>query len=219
MENNKQNKDSNGETTKPLAHIIDDDEAVLDSLGLLFDSVDIDNQCYRSATEFLDEYQNPTFNKHTGCIVLDIRMPEMSGMDCQKKLNQLDASLPIIFLTGHGDVQLAVEAMKNGALDFIEKPFREQQLLTAIQNAIQYSVYSNKKQNILHQTMEKLDLLTRRESQILEAIVDGKANKVIAIDLNLSERTIEIHRAHVMEKMQANSLAHLIRMYLDVNKN
>jgi len=203
-------------TLIPMAHIIDDDEAVLDSLGILFDSVDIKNQCYRSAAKFLEAYQQRNFNIHTGCIVLDIRMPEMSGIDCQKKLNELEVILPVIFLTGHADVDLAVEAMKNGAVDFIEKPFREQQLITAVQKAIQHSLYIDQRQQRLLETKAKINQLTPRELQILNGIVDGKANKVIAVDLHLSERTIEIHRAHVMEKMLASSLAHLIRMYLDV---
>ncbi|WP_395339388.1 response regulator transcription factor [Ningiella sp. W23] len=199
----------------PIVHIIDDDDAVLDSLSLLFDSVEINAIGYHSGAAFLEAYQTPDFNLHTGCIVLDIRMPIMSGMDCQKKLNELGCPLPIIFITGHGDVSLAVEAMKNGAFDFIEKPLREQTLITAVQAAITRSIRDDERHQRVKDTTNKMNSLTEREKQILNRVIDGKANKTIASELHLSERTIEIHRAHVMEKMQAGSLAQLVRMVLD----
>jgi FixJ family two-component response regulator len=197
-----------------MVYIIDDDDAVRDSLGLLLDSVELPNISYPSATVFLAELQHQDISQMMGCIVMDIRMPGISGMECQQKLIALQCSLPIIFITGHGDVPMAVEAMKKGAIEFIQKPFREQELLDCIQIALkshqqsqQVSIYSN-------QIKARLALLTKREEQVMMRVITGQANKLIANELNLSQRTIDIHRANVMEKMQAKSLAELVTMVL-----
>jgi FixJ family two-component response regulator len=200
-----------------LVHVVDDDAAVLDSVGMLLDSIGIKNTCYNNAQVFLDAYSQEGFNKDNGCILLDIRMPVISGIECQHRLEQLGCRLPIIFVTGHGDVPTAVEAMKHGALEFIQKPFREQVLIDAIQKALQASLKEQKHFEKIKQTQEKLLSLTNRETQILEGVVSGKANKVIAIDLHLSQRTVEIHRAHMMEKMGVRSLAELVKIVLDAS--
>lgn len=204
-------------TEVAMVHVVDDDEAVLDSVGMLLDSIGVINTCYKDAQVFLDAYNQEKFDKCNGCILLDIRMPVISGIECQYRLEQLGCSMPIIFVTGHGDVPTAVEAMKHGAAEFIQKPFREQVLIDAIQKALQANLKTQKHLNKLKQTQSKLASLTNRETQILEGVVSGKANKVIAIDLHLSQRTVEIHRAHMMEKMEVSSLAELVKIVVDAS--
>jgi two-component system response regulator FixJ len=203
----------------PIVHVVDDDEAVLDSVSMLLDSIGLTNSCYNNAQVFLDAYNKTEFDKHNGCILLDIRMPFISGIECQHRLEKMDCRMPIIFLTGHGDVPTAVEAMKNGAAEFIQKPFREQVLIDAIQKALQTNMNQQKLLEKVKQNQEKLASLSHRETQILNAVVSGKANKVIAIELHLSQRTIEIHRAHVMDKMAVKSLAELVKVVIDASKN
>jgi FixJ family two-component response regulator len=209
----------NNQTTilsaSPMVHVVDDDEAVLDSVGMLLDSIGLTNTCYKNAQIFLDSYSRSDFDKHNGCILLDIRMPFISGIECQHRLEQMGCRMPIIFVTGHGDVPTAVEAMKQGAVEFIQKPFREQVLIDAIQKALQDNLTDQKRLEKIQQTQAKLASLTHRETQILEAVVSGKANKVIAVDIHLSQRTVEIHRAHVMEKMEVKSLAELVKIVID----
>jgi two-component system response regulator FixJ len=217
MRNNMQNNKTEHMSSSPMVHVVDDDEAVLDSVGMLLDSIGLINTCYKDAQEFLDAYSETEFDKHNGCILLDIRMPFISGIECQHRLEQMGCRMPIIFVTGHGDVPTAVEAMKNGAAEFIQKPFREQLLIDAIQKALQTNMKNQKRLEIVNQTQGKLASLTNRENQILNAIVTGKANKVIAIELHLSQRTIEIHRAHVMDKMGVNSLAELVKVVIDAS--
>jgi two-component system response regulator FixJ len=212
-----QNNRTKHVTSSPVVHVVDDDEAVLDSVGMLLDSIGLKNICYKNAQGFLDSYSETEFDKHNGCILLDIRMPFMSGIECQHRLENMGCRMPIVFVTGHGDVPTAVEAMKNGAAEFIQKPFREQLLIDAIQKALQVNQRDQKRLNKVKLTQVKLATLTHRETQILDAIVTGKANKVIAIDLNLSQRTIEVHRAHVMEKMEVKSLAELVKVVIDAS--
>ena len=207
-------KKTNPALLRPTVYIIDDDDAVLDSLSMLLDSVGIDNLIYPSAQLFLDTFTEKSLKTLAGCIVLDIRMPGMSGMECQRKLKELECPLPIIFITGHGDVPMAVEAIKKGALEFIQKPFREQELLDCIQNALEKSQNSQKQISNALEITTRIQSLTKREYEVMQQVVIGQANKVIASDLNLSQRTIEIHRANVMEKMQAHSLAELVTMVL-----
>lgn len=197
-------------TQQQIVHIVDDDEAVRDSLSLLLQSVDIPSKQHSSAQDFLAS----DFAETTGCIVLDIRMPGMSGMDLQEKLEEMGCKLPIIFITGHGDIPMAVEAMKRGALEFVQKPFREQDLLDCINRALQLDTDRRESDHEIDVIKKRLESLTPREKQVMEMIVEGKANKVIAFDLELSQRTVEIHRAHVMEKMCTKSLAELVRMVL-----
>jgi FixJ family two-component response regulator len=194
----------------PTVYIVDDDEAVRESLGLLLESVEQPSQGFASGTDFLAAY-NDTL---AGCIVLDIRMPGMNGMELQKKLNELNSILPIIFVTGHGDVPMAVEAMQHGAVDFIQKPYREQDLLDKISQALQLDQQQRADLKEKQAIVKRIETLTPRELEVMDMMIDGNANKVIAIDLGISQRTVEIHRSRVMEKMNTHSLAHLVRMVL-----
>ncbi len=195
---------------KPTVFIVDDDEPVRDSLKMLMRSVGLNAETFSGAAEFLEAYDPD----RPGCLVLDIRMPGMSGMELQEKLNEVHAILPIIFITGHGDVPMAVKAIQYGAADFIQKPFRDQDLLDRINKAIEQDA-SNRAQLLETRDIEeRLSNLTPREKEVLELIVDGRPNKVIAADLEVSQRTVEIHRARVMDKMRASSLAHLVRMVM-----
>ena len=196
----------------PKVYIVDDDEAVRESLALLLDSMDQNCQSFNSAVDFLDAYSVDM----NGCLVLDIRMPGMNGLELQKQLNVQGCILPIIFVTGHGDVPMAVEAMQHGAVDFIQKPYREQDLLDKINMALVLDETNREALEHRHKIIDKLASLTPREKQVMEMMVDGKANKVIAIDLGISQRTVEIHRSRVMEKMATNSLAHLVKMVVAV---
>ena len=198
------------ESGEPIVHVVDDDAAVRESLRLLISSMGLRVRTYASGAEFLGAW----YDDPPGCLVLDIRMPGMSGLDLQQQLNARNSILPIIFITGHGDVPMAVEAMQAGALDFIQKPFRDQDLLDRINAALKQDAQNRESVDRLADLRQRSASLTPREREVLEHVVDGKANKVIAIDLGLSERTVEIHRANVMEKMGARSVAHLVKMHL-----
>lgn len=187
--------------------VVDDDDAVRESLSMLLHSLGLPVASYSSATEFFAEYQDGP-----GCLVLDIRMPGMSGLELQRNLNDRHAILPIIFITGHGDVPMAVEAMQAGAADFLQKPFLDQDLLDRIHRALERDLANRKLLLDRDRIIERLQRLTPREREVIDLLARGKANKVIAADLGVSQRTVEIHRARVMEKMGAASLAHLVRM-------
>jgi FixJ family two-component response regulator len=193
-------------------YVLEDDEAVRDSLELLLKSDGKQVKTYPSATDFLGDYSEDM----AGCIVLDIRMPGMDGMELQKKLNARHSLLPIIFVTGHGDVPLAVDAMKEGAVDFIQKPYREEALLEKIESALEQDREQRKTLGERQEIVRKIKTLTPRETEIMERMIAGQANKVIAIELDISQRTVEIHRSRVMHKMGTHSLAHLVRMVLSV---
>jgi len=188
--------------------IVDDDEAVRNSLGMLFRSVDIESEGFDSGDSFLHEIDNDW----QGCIVLDIRMPGTSGLEVQKLLQERGNTLPIIFITGHGDVPMAVEAMQLGAFDFVQKPFRDQELMDRVTQALSQNEEQQEATLQKRQAFDNFELLTPREKEVMEHVVKGRANKVIAMDLGVSQRTVEIHRARVMDKMQARSLASLVRM-------
>jgi two-component system, LuxR family, response regulator FixJ len=199
----------------PTVYIVDDDPAVQQALRLSFRSVGYKAEVFASAAQFLGVY-----NEHlSGCILLDVRMPDMSGLELQEKLNQKHSILPIIFMTGHGDVAMAVSAMQSGALDFVQKPFNDQDLIDRVAQAISRDTHNRSVLQEKHEIRKRLDSLTPREREIMDMVVDGKANKVIAGDLQLSQRTVEIHRARVMEKMLATSLAHLVRMVIAVDES
>jgi FixJ family two-component response regulator len=194
--------------SKQTVFIIDDDEGIRDGLSMLFESIGQQSQSFESGNAFLDAYND----KMTGCLVLDIRMPKMSGLEVQRKLKQLNCLMPIIFITGHGDIPMAVEAMRLGAIDFIRKPFNEQALLERINEALvldekQHATKSNK-----YQDKSKVDSLSAREREVFERVTDGAMNKVIAADLGISERTVEVHRSHVMDKLGVRTLAQLVRI-------
>jgi two-component system, LuxR family, response regulator FixJ len=198
----------------PTVFVVDDDEAVRGSLKLLLKSLGLSAETYATAQEFLAAFDS----RRAGCLVLDIRMPGMSGLELQEELNGRNAMLPIIFITGHGDVPMAVEAMQRGAMDFLQKPFRDQDLIDRINKALEKDRAGRELLGNRERLRALIDELTPREQQVLQLVTQGKANKVIAADLGLSQRTVEIHRAHVMEKMGANSLAHLVRMVIDAGR-
>ena len=195
-------------TPEPTVFVVDDDQAVRRFLCGLIASVDLRVEAYASAREFLDAYEPD----RPGCLLLDIRMPGMSGLELQKELAQRTIDLPVIILTGHGDVQVAVHAMKAGALDFIEKPFNNELLLDRIQKAVAKSVDAGSTRVKRDQIMGRVELLTPRERQVLDMVVAGETNKGVARRLDISERTVEIHRSNAMAKMQAKSLADLVKM-------
>ncbi len=195
-------------TTKPMIYIVDDDTGMLRALTALLSTVGFDVSPFPSATEFLAKMNG---DRH-GCVVLDVRMPEMSGLELQQHLNKKGSILPVIFITGHGDIPMAVQAMKAGAFDFLQKPFRDQDLIDRINSALKQDL-ETRQTLLLHTDIKRrAESLTPREKEVMAHIVDGHANKVIAIDLGISERTVEIHRSNVMEKMGARSVAHLVKM-------
>lgn len=198
----------------PTVFIVDDDEAVRSSLRLLIKSVGLIPAALGSAREFLEKY-DPV---QPGCLVLDVRMPEMSGLELQEQLNRQGAVIPVIFITGHGDVPMAVEAMQAGAFDFLQKPFRDQDLIDRIQRALEKDRANRAMLDERSLIRERLESLTPREREVLDMVSSGKPNKIMAADLGVSQRTVEIHRARVMEKMGASSLAQLVRMVMDLGE-
>jgi len=191
-------------------HVIDDDDAARDSLAFLFRTADVDVRTYASAIEFLAAAPALT----GGCVVTDVRMPQMDGLELLRRLRALDLGLPVIVMTGHGDIPLAVEAMKAGAADFFEKPFSDDAMLAAVNRALGHRQQERAREAERDAVKEKLVNLSARERQVLEGLVAGKANKAIAFDLGISARTVEIYRANVMTKMDAASLSELVRMAL-----
>jgi two-component system, LuxR family, response regulator FixJ len=196
----------------PTVYIVDDDNGVRTSIRVLMKSVGLPAVTFASAQEFLGSY-NPMM---AGCIILDIRMPGMSGMELQEALNERGAVIPVIFVTGHGDVPMAVEAMRHGAFDFLQKPFRDQDLIDRVQAALARDRDTRAELKEHSRIRARIATLTPREKEVLDLLTVGKANKMMAQDLGLSQRTVEIHRAHVMEKMGAKSVAQLVRMVMDL---
>lgn len=193
--------------TDPKVIIVDDDEAIRDSLSMLLESVGRPCMAFASGEELLERF-DPDWS---GCMLLDIRMPGIGGMELQQRLIDRGSRLPIIFITGHGDVPMAVEALHKGAFDFVQKPFRDQELLDRIEQAVETDVEKRSEQEQIDAIHERYETLTPREKEVMEFVVKGLANKVIAMDLGLSQRTVEVHRARVMEKMRVRSLAELVR--------
>jgi len=196
----------------PTIFVVDDDEGVRNSLRFLLKSVGLTTRALGSATEFLDVYQPG----QPGCLVLDVRMPGMSGLELQEQLNLRGATIPVIFITGHGDVPMAVEAMQHGAFDFLQKPFRDQDLIDRIQRALERDMRNRAALTQHEKIRARLESLTPREREVLSLMTRGMPNKVMAAELGVSQRTVEIHRARVMEKSGAASLAQLVRMVMDV---
>jgi len=193
-----------------FVHVIDDDDAVRDSLEFLLRTAKIEVRTYDSATAFL----NTVADGAAGCIVTDVRMPGVSGVDLLRQLKARGSTMPVIVITGHGDIQLAVEAMKIGAADFLEKPFDDEVLLASVKAALGRLEKDAQRDTERAELNNRLATLSTREREVLEGLVAGKANKVIAFDLGISPRTVEIYRAHVMTKMNAGSLSELVRMAL-----
>jgi FixJ family two-component response regulator len=192
--------------------VVDDDDAVRNSLRLLLKSVGLPTLTHASAQEYLDAW-DPA---QPGCLVLDVRMPGMSGLELQEELNRRGAIVPVIFISGHGDIPMAVDAIQHGAFDFLQKPFRDQDLIDRVQRALAID-HANRETLAQRDTVrQRYESLTPREQEVIALVTQGKANKVMAGDLGVSQRTVEIHRARVMEKMGAQSLAQLVRMVIDL---
>lgn len=193
-----------------LVHVIDDDDAVRDSLSFLLRTAAFEVAAYPSASSFLEKLTKDI----DGCVITDVRMPGLSGLDLLKRLRACSCTLPVIVITGHGDIQLAVEAMKAGAADFLEKPFDDERVLSAVREALASKRAENERAGRVSEVEQRLDSLSQRERQVLDGLVAGLPNKIIAHDLGISPRTVEVYRAHVMTKMQAGSLSELVRLVL-----
>lgn len=198
----------------PIIFVVDDDEAVRLSTEMLIKSMGLRVESFHSAAEFLEDFDP----QQPGCVILDIRMPGMSGLELQQHLNEMKASIPIVFVTGHGDVPMAVQAMKAGAVDFIQKPFRDQELIDRVHAALDEDREKRQESAVQAEINARIKALTSREFEVMGLVVEGKPNKEVAFDLGLSPRTVEIHRARVMQKMRAGSLADLVRMALRVRR-
>ena len=200
------------ETRKPVVYIVDDDKDLRTSLAWLLESVSVQALCFAGAEEFLSHYDPD----QPACLVLDVRMPETSGFQLQDILNERGIALPTLFVSAHGDIPMSVKAMKNGAIDFVEKPYNPQQMLERIQAVLkdggQFHAGATQRQHL----QSKLDLLTGREREVLGMVIDGKASKVIARELNISVKTVDVHRTKIKEKMGVSSIAMLVREVLDL---
>ncbi len=192
----------------PIIYVIDDDDAVRQSLEFLLRTAGVTVRGFESAKAFLEVLPQI----RSGCIITDVRMPDITGIDLLRHVKEFNPDLPVIVITGHGDISLAVDAMKLGAVDFLEKPFDDDQLLVAVRSALSQDADTGKRKAELTGIHDKLAALSNRERQVLEGLVAGNANKTIAFDLGISPRTVEIYRANLMTKMAANSLSDLVRM-------
>jgi two-component system response regulator FixJ len=199
-----------GLVTEAPVYIVDDDDAVRDSLSIQLEAAGFNVTAFPSSLEFLQKAPSLT----PGCLISDVRMPDIDGLDLQNRLTQMKLNFPIIIMTGHGDVSLAVRAMRAGAVDFIEKPFSESAILESIRLAQSRFEATTKSDAAGNHARQRMALLTPREREVFDGLVDGKQNKVIAYDLTISPRTVEIHRARVLEKMEARSLPELVRFAL-----
>ncbi len=199
-------------TADPTVFVVDDDQSIRHAMEMLMRSVGQAHQSFDSAAAFLEQYSTQT----AGCLVLDIRMPGMGGLELQEKLAKQGSTLPIIFVTGYGDVPMAVEAMRKGAFGFIEKPFRDQELLDRLNDALLTDKTRRSQREETRRVCDRVGRLTNREREVMDLVVTGKPNKIIAFELDVSQRTVEIHRSRIMDKIKAKSLAHLVRMSLAV---
>ena len=198
--------------SKAIVHIVDDDRAIRDSLGMLMKSIGYESRSYDSAEKFLDEADLFA----PGCLVVDIRMQGMSGLELQQLLNKKEIKLPVIMITGHGDVPMAVQAMQAGAVDFLEKPYDNSVLVTRIKQCLAEATESQDKLRVVADAKALLSRLTPREREVMNLLVAGKHNKVIAKELAISVRTAEAHRAKVMKKLRAESLSDIVRLAMSV---
>ena len=197
-------------TAQRVVHVIDDDEALRESLAFLLRAAQLEVKSFSSARAFLDELPDESL----GCVITDVRMPDISGIDLLRRLKELKIGVPVIVVTGHGDVALAVEAMKIGAADFFEKPFDDDLLLASVRSALREQEGQKKRYAERAEIESRVAALSPRERDVLGGLIEGRANKQIAFDLGISPRTVEIYRANLMNKMQADSLSDLVRMAL-----
>lgn len=194
----------------PIVHIVDDDDAVRDGLALLLKSENIACETYSSAEDFLES----DLQHQRGCLLLDVRMPGMNGLQLMKFLKEKSISIPVIFITGHGDITMAVEAMKMGAIDFVEKPFDNDLIIKIIRKCLELCVSMMQLMETKEEISLRISRLTKREKQVMELLVQGLQNKKVASELGISPRTVELHRAKIMEKLQAHSLSEVVRFAL-----
>jgi two-component system response regulator FixJ len=194
--------------------IVDDEEAVRDSIAMLLRSVRLQTRCFVDAAEFLERYRP----EEPGCLVIDVRMPRMSGLELQQELNRRGWTLPLIFITGHGDVPMAVEAMRAGALDFLQKPFKDDDLIRRVQKALEQDAAERASLQQRDALRSRFETLTPRERDVARRIAAGEANKVVALELALSERTVELHRANLMQKLGLRNLAQLVQFMVQVER-
>lgn len=193
-------------------YVVDDEEAVCDSIDLLLRSVGMSTRCFTDPSAFLEAY----VPEQPGCLVIDVRMPGMSGLEVQRILNERRYSLPMIFITAHGDVPMAVEAMRNGAFDFLQKPFNDDELIRRVQKALEQDIRERAELERADELVTRYSTLTPREREIAMKLVDGCANKTVALDLGISERTVELHRSRIMQKMASRSFAQLIKLLISI---
>lgn len=189
--------------------IVDDDLSIRLSLTMLMESAGYRVECFGSATEFL---ASDVIHSKDSCIVLDVKMAGLTGLDLQKELTSINCTIPIIFITGHGDIRMSVQAMKDGAVNFLPKPFDDDQLLDSISEALSMARESHEKQSKIDQIKQKFQKLTHREHEVLKYLIAGLLNKQVAYELNISERTVKAHRKHIMDKMDIKSMAELVRL-------
>ncbi len=197
-------------SNEPCVFIVDDEEPIRNALTLLMDSVGLKSETFSSAQEYLDQFDD----SKSGCLILDVRMPGLSGLDLQARLGAEIIYPPIIIITGHGDVPMAVRAVTAGAVDFIEKPFNNQSMLDNVHRAIEQDAKQRGETSRLKDIERRYDELTPREKEVLQCVIEGKRNKIIASEMNISQSTVEAHRSKVMEKMIAKTLSELMRMAL-----
>lgn len=200
---------------KPCVHVVDDDREVRESLQWLLESINLQTKLYENGEVFLNNFQ-PNL---PGCVVLDVRMPGINGMELYQMIKRLDPNLPVIIVTGHADVPMAIRAMKEGAFDFIEKPYNDQNILEPIQNAI--NQYDDLKKNHQRQQalQQRFDTLSKRETEVLKGVLKGRPNKLIAEDLCISIKTVEVHRANLMSKLSVKTVTELVRLAIEANKD
>lgn len=196
------------EKDNPVVFVVDDDEAICESLRLLIADIGLEVRTFTSARQFLEEY-DPS---HPGCLVLDVRMSGISGLELQARLNEMGVHIPTIIITGHADVPMAVEAMKAGATDFIEKPFRDQVLLDSIQKAVDLDLRVRRQRQEHQDIQSRIQLLTQREREVMDRLVAGKSNKNIAFDLGISQKTVDFHLANILDKIGVSSVVELVRL-------
>ncbi|NPT42974.1 response regulator [Paraburkholderia sp. 1N] len=191
----------------PIVYIVDDDNGMRTSLAWLLESVGVKSAGFANANEFLNAFDPGV----PACLVLDVRMPEQSGFDVQAQLNRQGATLPIIFVSGHGDIPMSVRALQNGAIDFVEKPYNSQQMLDRVQRALKLAMQRHAANQKQRELKKRLESLTAREKEVLRGVIDGKGSKRIASDLSISVKTVDVHRASIKDKLGAASIAMLVR--------
>ncbi|MDR5768726.1 MULTISPECIES: response regulator transcription factor [unclassified Caballeronia] len=199
-------------SSAPMVYIVDDDNGMRTSLAWLLDSVGVKSEGFANAADFLRVFDV----SRPACLVLDVRMPEASGFDVQAELNRRGAALPIIFVSGHGDIPMSVRALQHGAIDFVEKPYNSQQMLDRVQRAMKLAMQRHAKDQRQRELRERVDSLTGREKEVLRGVIEGKASKRIAADLQISVKTVDVHRASIKDKLGAASIATLVRDVLEV---